>query len=73
MGRLYWVFDKRTKQVLGPYLVTRLKSLHYFGPDTKVAPEGSVKKSDWKKASEYPELADLFKQSTEGEDKEEKP
>ncbi|MFA5138156.1 MAG: hypothetical protein WC728_02900 [Elusimicrobiota bacterium] len=56
----YWLYDKANKRVLGPYIIARLSTLPGFGPESKVAPEGARKRSEWKPAKEFPELAVLF-------------
>ena len=46
----YWLYDKASKQVLGPYIIARLTTLPGFGPESKVAPDGARKRSEWKPA-----------------------
>ncbi|MFA6093434.1 MAG: hypothetical protein WCU88_06325 [Elusimicrobiota bacterium] len=61
MGQIrYYVYDRGTKRVMGPYPLPRLKTLPGFGPEIRVAPEGSTKSSDWKPAKEFAELQGLF-------------
>lgn len=57
----YWVYDKKSKTVTGPHLLSGLASIPGFGPETKVAPMGSQSKKDWKAAKNFPELAELLK------------
>ncbi|MFI5361761.1 MAG: hypothetical protein ACHQ49_07305 [Elusimicrobiota bacterium] len=52
----YWIFDERTKRVLGPHLAMVLSKQPGFGPETKVAPEGARGPNDWKRAEEIEEL-----------------
>ena len=56
----YWVYDERTKKVLGPHLVITLVKVPGFGPETKVAPYGLTGAPEWKPAKEVPELAEHF-------------
>lgn len=57
----YWVYDKEGKRVLGPYFASRLKGIPGFGPETKVAPEGSSSREDWRPAIQVPELKELLR------------
>ena len=57
----FWVFDKRTKKILGPYTLERFKSMPgLLTLDTKVAPEGSSRTQDWRKAKDVPILKTLL-------------
>ena len=56
----YWIFDEHSGQVHGPYWITRLKTMHGFGPNTKLAPQGATKPKDWKKARDIPEFQEEF-------------
>ena len=56
----YWVFDERTQQVLGPYFISRFRTLYGFGPESKVAPSGAKSKKDWLKAKDVPELQPIL-------------
>jgi hypothetical protein len=56
----YWVYDERSKKVLGPHLVITLINVAGFGPETKVAPYGTRSTKEWKPAKDVPELAELF-------------
>jgi len=54
----YWVYDKETKRVLGPYGIGKITGLPFFCADTKVAPQGSTRKSDWRKVKEIPDFSE---------------
>lgn len=56
----YWVYDERTKSVLGPHLTVLLAKLPWFGPETKVAPAGARDVKEWRPAKDVEELKDLF-------------
>ena len=56
----FWIYDEDRKCVQGPYLLMSLRKLPGFGPETKVAAEGSHSTKDWKRAKEFPELLALF-------------
>ena len=53
----YWIFDERTKRAMGPHLAQLLPKHPGFGPESKVAPEGT---KDWKRAQDIDELKPLF-------------
>lgn len=53
----YWFFDERSKKATGPHLDMVLSRLPGFGPDAKVATEGSGPAGAWKPVREVPELA----------------
>jgi hypothetical protein len=52
--RRFWLFAD--KKILGPYGVRLLRRLKNLRPDLLVAPAGARKDTDWKPASEFPEL-----------------
>ena len=56
----YWLFDERTKSILGPHLALLLPKQAGFGPESKVAPAGAPGPVDWKKAKDVDELKVLF-------------
>ena len=56
----YWLYDERTKSVLGPHLTMLLPKQPGFGPESKVAPEGARAPGDWKRAKDVDELKVLF-------------
>lgn len=57
----FWVFDKRTKKILGPYSLERFKAMPgLLTLDTKVAPEGSSRPQDWRKVKDVPILKRLL-------------
>lgn len=57
----FWIFDKRTKRILGPYSLERLKSMPgLLSPETKVAPEGASRAQDWRKVKDVPVLNQLL-------------
>ncbi|MDE2489292.1 MAG: hypothetical protein KGM24_00485 [Elusimicrobia bacterium] len=56
----FWVYDPKSKKVLGPHLTMTLQKVPDFGPDTKVAPADAKSASDWKRAGDVPELQSLF-------------
>jgi len=56
----YWLYDERTKSVLGPHLVMLLPKQAGFGPESKVAPQGARGPQDWKAAKDVDELKPLF-------------
>ncbi|MFI5346298.1 MAG: hypothetical protein ACHQ51_07985 [Elusimicrobiota bacterium] len=56
----YWLYDERTKKVLGPHLVMLLPKQAGFGPESKVAPAGPNAAKEWKPAKEVEELKSLF-------------
>jgi hypothetical protein len=56
----YWLYDERTKSVLGPHLVMLLPKQPGFGPESKVAPQGARGSKDWKRAKDVEELKELF-------------
>lgn len=57
----FWIYDKRSKKILGPYTLERLKSMPgLLSPDTKVAPEGASRTADWRKAKDVPVLQKLL-------------
>ena len=56
----YWLYDEGSKTVLGPHLARMLPMQRGFGPESKVAPEGSRGPGDWKPAKDVPELKFLF-------------
>ena len=56
----YWLYDERTKRVLGPHLAKLLPKQAGFGPDSKVAPEGARGAAEWKRAKDVDELKALF-------------
>ncbi len=69
----YWVYDERSKKVLGPHLLITLVKVPGFGPETKVAPEGARRASEWKRAKEIAELAELFAPPPAPDDKKKGP
>ncbi|MBI5596445.1 MAG: hypothetical protein HY928_10190 [Elusimicrobia bacterium] len=57
----FWIFDKRTKRILGPYSLERLKAMPgLLAPETKVAPEGASRSQDWRKAKDVPVLNQIL-------------
>lgn len=56
----YWLYDERTKSVLGPHLAMVLPKQSGFGPESKVAPDGARGSKDWKAAKDVDELKSLF-------------
>ena len=57
----FWVFDKRTKKILGPYSVERFKAMPgLLTLETKVAPEGASRVHDWRKVKDVPILKTLL-------------
>jgi hypothetical protein len=56
----YWIFDERTRSVLGPHLAKLLPRQKGFGPESKVAPEGARGAGDWKRAKDVDELKAFF-------------
>lgn len=57
----FWVFDKRTKKILGPYSLERLRMMPgLLTLDTKVAPEGASRVHDWRKVKDVPVLKTLL-------------
>ena len=56
----YWIYDERTKRVLGPHLAKLLPKQPGFGPETKVAPAGARVPGDWKPAKDIDELKSFF-------------
>ena len=56
----YWIYDELKKSVGGPHLTMLLLKQPGFGPETKVAPEGSRGPKDWKLAKDVDELKALF-------------
>lgn len=57
----FWVWDRRTKRVLGPYSLERFKAMPgLLGPETKVAPEGATDAKAWRQAKDVPVLKQLL-------------
>jgi hypothetical protein len=56
----YWIFDERTKRILGPHLAKLLPKQAGFGPESRVAPEGARAPTDWKRAKDVEELKPLL-------------
>lgn len=57
----FWIYDKRTKRILGPYSLERLKSMPgLLSAETKVAPEGASRSQDWRKAKDVPVLNQIL-------------
>lgn len=57
----FWVFDKRTKKILGPYSLERFRMMPgLLTLDTKVAPEGATRVHDWRKVRDVPVLKTLL-------------
>ncbi|MFA6029384.1 MAG: hypothetical protein WC969_06005 [Elusimicrobiota bacterium] len=56
----YYVYDKKTKRVLGPFTPQRLKAVPGFNLEVKVALEGSSSSDDWHPAGEFDEFKALF-------------
>ena len=61
----YWIYDERTKSVLGPHLAHLLSRQPGFGPESKVAPDGARSAKDWKKAKDVDELKAFFSPPSE--------
>jgi hypothetical protein len=57
----FWIYDERTKKVLGPHLLMLLPKQPGFGPESKVALAGTGAPVDWKRAKDVEELKVLFK------------
>lgn len=55
MGKWY-VFDDYGQQVHGPYFIQKVVELPAFGPDLKLAPQGSTRPGDWRKAKDIPDF-----------------
>ncbi|MDE2291292.1 MAG: hypothetical protein KGL53_04350 [Elusimicrobia bacterium] len=57
----FWVWDKRTKRILGPYSLDRFKAMPgLLSAETKVAPEGSTDAKAWRMAKDVPVLKQLL-------------